>query len=116
MYVYADLGALTTPKPANLLELAVNWQPFLMKVITKFDCSDFRTGCMECQIPRKSVNIAKQLYYIGSEKLFCNRTKSDSENNTYMYTCMCIVLEIVVRHQTLPTIVNVHLNIFVLVV
>ena len=63
-YVYADLGALTTPKPANLLELAVNWQPFLMKVITKFDCSDFRTGCMECQIPRKSVNIAKQLYYV----------------------------------------------------
>ena len=43
--------------------------------------------------------------------LFCNRTKSNSENNTYMYTYMCTVLEIVVRHQTFPTKVNVHLNI-----
>ena len=82
-----------------------------MKVITKFDCSDFRTGRTECQTSRKSVNMAKQLYYIASEMLFCIRTKSDRENNTYMYTYMCTVLEIAVKHQTFPTKVNVRLNI-----
>ena len=41
-----------------------------MKVITKFDCSNFWIGRKECQTPHKSVNMAKQLYYIDSAKYY----------------------------------------------
>ena len=60
-----------------------------MKVISKFDFSDFRTRYTRFHSvgPLARVfNMAKQLY-IQRKILFCNKTKRDSENNTCIHVC-----------------------------